>query len=129
MGKSPAPGSLHKLGKEEFDFVQRKLLELIAEVVLDADSIGVFEEVRDGDPGIEVFRPEQPEQHRVARVHHLAQRRGGCSSWWPVLCEDGQRRGLSMGAEYGYKEGDGSGSGIGMMAFAEKEGRKGRAQQ
>lgn len=53
---------LHQLGQEEFDFIQGKLLEFVAEVVLDADSIRVFEEVRDCNPGIEEFRLEQTEQ-------------------------------------------------------------------
>jgi hypothetical protein len=39
--------SLHELGQKELDFVQGKLFELIAEVVLDSDGIRVFEEVRD----------------------------------------------------------------------------------
>lgn len=54
--------SLHELGQKELDFVQGKLFELVAEVVLDSDGIRVFEEVRDRNPGVEEFRLEQTQQ-------------------------------------------------------------------
>jgi len=67
------------LGQEEFNLIERKLFELVAEVMLDPDGIRVFEEVRDRDPGIKEFRLEQSEEQRVARVdrvHHLVAGRG-----------------------------------------------------